>query len=146
ELARSITGGAYLHGFNPAGGLHHALRARASGFCVYNDAAVAIGALLREHGTRVLYLDFDCHHGDGVQWLFYDEPRVMTVSFHETGHYLFPGTGGVEETGTGPGRGYSVNVPVAPFTQDESWMEAVEAVLPELVEGFAPDLIITSHG
>ena len=85
----------------PTGGFHHAMRDRASGFCIYNDAAVAIAALLQEYEARVLYVDFDAHHGDGVQWAFYDEARVMTVSFHETGRYLFPGTGDVLELGQG---------------------------------------------
>src|SRR6266704_7124193 len=100
-----------LHVFHPAGGLHHAWAEQASGFCVYNDAAVAIAHVLRATEAKVVYIDFDAHHGDGVQRAFYDDPRVMTVSLHETGRYLFPGTGDVLELGTGSGRGYSVNVP-----------------------------------
>lgn len=146
ELARAVMAGELQHGFNPAGGLHHALRDRASGFCIYNDPAVAIAALLREHEARVLYLDFDCHHGDGVQWLFYDDPRVMTVSFHETGRHLFPGTGDVYELGTGLGRGYSINVPMAPYTQDDSWLDAVRSLVPALAERFRPDVIVSQHG
>jgi acetoin utilization protein AcuC len=144
--ARGVMAGEYLHAFNPAGGLHHAMRDRASGFCIYNDVAVAIAALLKEHGARVLYLDFDAHHGDGVQALFYDEPQVLTFSIHESGRYLFPGTGEVEELGEGAGRGYSVNAPMEPFTQDDSWLAAVNALVPELAEGFQPDVIVSQHG
>lgn len=146
EAARRILRGDVAHAFNPAGGLHHALRARASGFCVYNDPALAAAVAVEEFDARVLYVDFDCHHGDGVQWLFYHEPRVLTVSFHETGRYLFPGTGEVNEAGDGAGRGYAVNVPFAPFTQDDSWLEAIYAILPALAQRFAPDLIISAHG
>jgi acetoin utilization deacetylase AcuC-like enzyme len=144
--ARAVMSGKARHAFNPTGGLHHAMRDRASGFCIYNDAAVAIAALLREYEARILYVDFDAHHGDGVQWAFYDEPRVMTISFHETGRYLFPGTGDVLELGQGAGRGFAVNIPVDAFTEDDSWMEAVNALLPSLVEAFRPDLIVSQHG
>ncbi len=144
--ARAVMAGTARHAFNPTGGLHHAMRDRASGFCIYNDAAVAIAALLREYEARILYVDFDGHHGDGVQWAFYDEARVMTVSFHETGRYLFPGTGDVLEVGQGAGRGFSVNVPVDAYTEDDSWLEAVRALLPSLVESFRPDLIVSQHG
>lgn len=135
-----------LHVFHPGGGLHHAWAERASGFCVYNDIAVAIAHVLQATGAKVLYLDFDAHHGDGVQRAFYDEPRVMTISLHETGRYLFPGTGDLLELGKGLGRGYSVNIPLEPFTEDDSYSEAMEALLPPLITSFAPDIIITQHG
>ncbi|MDQ2907640.1 MAG: acetoin utilization protein AcuC, partial [Chloroflexota bacterium] len=135
-----------LHVFHPAGGLHHAWAERASGFCVYNDAAVAIAHVLRATEAKVLYIDFDGHHGDGVQRAFYDDPRVMTVSFHETGRYLFPGTGDTLELGKGLGRGYSVNVPLEPYTQDDSFSEAINTVLPPLALSFGPDVIISQHG
>lgn len=134
------------HAFNAAGGFHHAMQDRASGFCIYNDAAVAIAALLQDYEAHGLYVDFDAHHGDGVQWAFYDEPRVMTVSFHETGRYLFPGTGDLLELGKGAGRGLSVNIPLEAFTEDVSWLEAVSALLPSLVHTFHPDLIVSQHG
>lgn len=134
------------HVFHPMGGLHHALPDRASGFCLCNDPAVGIAGALREHEARVLYVDLDVHHGDGVQACFYDDPRVLTVSFHESGEFLFPGTGGVLEIGQGAGRGFSVNVPVAPGTGDGSWQAALEAVLPPLAERFRPDLIVSQHG
>ena len=118
-----------LHVFHPAGGLHHAWPERASGFCVYNDAAVAIAHILRSTEAKVLYIDFDAHHGDGVQRAFYDEPRVMTVSLHETGRYLFPGTGDVLELGNRSGHGYAVNMPFEAFTEDDSYSESMDAIL-----------------
>jgi acetoin utilization deacetylase AcuC-like enzyme len=135
-----------LHVFHPAGGWHHAWADRASGFCIYNDASVAITHLLQATEAKVLYIDFDAHHGDGVQRSFYDDPRVMTVSLHETGQYLFPGTGDVLELGAGTGRGYSANVPLEPFTEDDSYIEVMKAVLPSLVTSFAPDVIVSQHG
>jgi acetoin utilization deacetylase AcuC-like enzyme/GNAT superfamily N-acetyltransferase len=135
-----------LHVFHPAGGLHHAWEKRASGFCIYNDIAVAIAHALRASEAKILYIDFDAHHGDGVQRAFYDEPRVMTISLHETGRYLFPGTGDVLELGHGLGRGYSVNVPLEPFTEDDSYIEAIEALLRPLAISFAPDVLVTQHG
>ncbi len=135
-----------LHVFHPAGGLHHAWAERASGFCIYNDISVAIANVLRASEAKILYIDFDAHHGDGVQRSFYDEPRVMTVSLHETGRYLFPGTGDVLEMGKGLGRGYSINVPLEPFTEDDSYIEAIDLLLPPLVLSFAPDVIVTQHG
>ena len=135
-----------LHVFHPAGGLHHAWANRASGFCIYNDAAVAIAHVLRSSEAKILYIDFDAHHGDGVQRAFYDEPRVMTVSLHETGRYLFPGTGDVLELGKGSGRGYSVNVPLEPFTEDDSYTEVIDTLLSPLVTAFDPDVIISQHG
>lgn len=146
EAARAVMSGKARHAFNATGGFHHALRDRASGFCIYNDAAVAIAAMLQEYEARILYVDFDAHHGDGVQWAFYDDPRVMTVSFHETGDYLFPGTGALLELGKGAGRGSAVNIPLDAFTEDDSWLEAVSALLPSLVHGFHPDLIVSQHG
>lgn len=135
-----------LHVFHPAGGLHHAWANRASGFCIYNDAAVAIAHVLRSSEAKVLYIDFDAHHGDGVQRAFYDEPRVMTVSLHETGRYLFPGTGDVLEVGKGSGRSYSVNVPLEPFTEDDSYIEVIDTLLSPIVAAFGPDVILSQHG
>ncbi|MBX6763595.1 MAG: acetoin utilization protein AcuC [Rubrobacteraceae bacterium] len=145
--ARMVADGSCEHAMCIAGGLHHALRSRASGFCVYNDAAVAIARLKQEHPhLRVAYLDTDAHHGDGVQWAFYDDPEVLTISMHETGRFLFPGTGGVEERGRGEGYGYAVNVPLEPFTDDESWISCFEAVVPEALRAFEPDIIISQNG
>lgn len=144
--ARAVLAGEADHAFVPAGGLHHALRDRASGFCIYNDLAIAIADALQRREARVLYLDFDVHHGDGVQAAFYDEPRVLTLSFHETGRHLFPGSGYVHELGEGLGRGASLNVPMEPFTEDASWLEALELLVPLVAERFGPDLIVSQHG
>ena len=144
---RLVVGGEAVHALCVSGGLHHALRSRASGFCVYNDAGVAIARLKEEYpGIRVAYLDTDAHHGDGVQWMFYDDPEVLTVSMHESGRYLFPGTGGVGEKGRDGGVGYSVNVPLEPYTDDESWISCFETVVPEVLRAFGPDLILSQNG
>ncbi len=131
--------------FNIAGGLHHALADRASGFCYVNDCVLAIYALL-DQGLRVLYLDIDAHHGDGVQWAFYQDRRALTVSFHQDGSTLFPGTGRAAEMGKGEGLGYAVNVPLLPGTDDEVFLEGFRAVVPRLLESFRPDVIVTQLG
>ena len=131
--------------FSISGGLHHAARDHASGFCVFNDPAVAIGWLV-EQGLRVAYVDIDAHHGDGVQNAFYDTDRVLTISLHESGTYLFPGTGGVEEIGEGKGKGYSVNVPLSPYTGDEVYCWGFDEVVPPLVSAFQPDVLVAQLG
>ena len=132
--------------FAIAGGVHHhAMPARAAGFGVFNDAVIAIQGLV-EDGLRVAYVDIDCHHGDGVQLGFYETDRVLTISVHESGQFLFPGTGYTDETGRGDGAGYSVNVPLAPFTGDTVWLEAFDAVVPPLIRKFGPDLVFTQLG
>src|SRR6185312_3300525 len=134
----AILRGAVIHAFHPGGGLHHAMPARASGFCVYDDPALAI-ARARQQGLRVLYVDLDVHHGDGVQAIHWSDPGVMTVSMHETGRDLFPGTGGVGELGEGPAAGTSVHVPLEPETGEGAWLAAVQVLLPELAAAFGPD-------
>jgi len=131
--------------FNIAGGLHHAHAAQASGFCYVNDPVLAIYSLL-DRGLRVMYLDVDAHHGDGVQWAFYDDPRVLTVSFHQDGRTLFPGTGGVEETGKGAAKGYAVNVPLLPGTDGDVFWEGFSAGVPRLMDRFAPDVVVSQLG
>ncbi len=131
--------------FSFGGGMHHAGPAFASGFCVFNDAAVAI-TWLRQKGLRVAYVDIDAHHGDGVQDAFYDNDQVLTISLHETGLYLFPGSGFVEEMGRGAGRGYAVNLPFAPYTDDEVYLWAFEEIVPPLVERFQPDIVVSQLG
>jgi acetoin utilization protein AcuC len=143
--AELVASGACDVAFNPAGGLHHALPGRASGFCVFNDPVLAIKRML-EKGMRVAYVDIDCHHGDGVQYAFYDTARVLTISLHESGRFLFPGTGDVSETGVGSGLGYSVNVPLAPYTDDEIYAYAFDSVVPPLVRRYQPDVIFTQLG
>jgi acetoin utilization protein AcuC len=140
-----VRGGAD-HAFNAAGGLHHAMPSRASGFCVYDDPAIAIAWLLREGVPRVAYVDVDVHHGDGPQAIFYEEPRVVTISLHESGEYLFPGTGSVDERGAGDGAGTAVNVPLPPGTGDASWLAAFDAVVPPIVRAFAPEVLVTQLG
>ncbi|MCZ6538606.1 MAG: acetoin utilization protein AcuC [Chloroflexi bacterium] len=133
-------------GFAPAGGVHHhAMRRHASGFGVFNDAVIAMNAMV-DAGLRVAYIDIDCHHGDGVQAGHYDSDRVLTISIHESGQWLFPGTGYVQETGSGDGAGYSVNIPLAPYTQDDDWHMAFDAVIPDLVRAFEPDVLFTQLG
>lgn len=144
--ARMVMEGQVHHAVNLAGGLHHAHRSQASGFCIYNDAAVAIAWLKQKYGSRVVYIDIDAHHGDGVQWLFYEDPDVLTISFHETGRYLFPGTGGERELGRGPGYGYSLNIPLEAFTEDQSWLEGFRRLVIPAVQEFKPDLIISQNG
>ena len=141
-----VASGRCLRAANFGGGLHHALHDRASGFCIYNDLALAIDHAVTDHDLRVAYVDVDAHHGDGVQWLFYEHPRVMTISLHESGQYLFPGTGYTYEVGRGDGRGLSVNVPLEPFTEDESFLDAFELVVPRALQVFRPDLIVLQAG
>ncbi|MCA1056879.1 acetoin utilization protein AcuC [Rossellomorea aquimaris] len=134
------------HALHLGGGLHHGFKGKASGFCIYNDSSVAIRYLQEKYRARVLYVDTDAHHGDGVQWSFYDDPDVCTLSIHETGRYLFPGTGNINERGHGKGYGFSFNVPLDAFTEDESWLEAYETSFREVVEYFKPDVILTQNG
>jgi acetoin utilization protein AcuC len=131
--------------FSYSGGLHHSSPSQASGFCIFNDAAVAIHWLLNQ-GMRVAYVDIDVHHADGVQWAFYDTDRVLTISLHQDGRTLFPGTGGVTEIGTGKGKGYAVNVPLSPGTGDETYLWAFFEVVPPLLERFKADLVVTQLG
>lgn len=130
---------------NYAGGLHHAMRARASGFCIYNDPAIACG-LLADRGMKVAYVDIDAHHGDGVQAAFYDTDRALTISLHQDGRTLFPGTGSADERGTGRGAGYSVNVPLPPYTDDAAYIRAFDAVVPPLLARYRPDVLVTQQG
>jgi len=142
-----VMDGQVNHAFTPAGGLHHASRSRASGFCVFNDPAIAIKKLLVEGKVkRAAYVDIDAHHGDGVQALFYDSPEVLTISLHESGRYLFPGTGFENEVGTGDGKGFSVNVPLPTYTRDSSYIFAFNEIVPPLLESFKPDMILTQLG
>lgn len=145
QCARLVSSGQARIAFNIAGGLHHAAANRASGFCYVNDVVLAIYHLL-DQGKRVLYLDVDAHHGDGVQWAFYGDPRVLTVSFHQDGRTLFPGTGAASEKGRGEGLGYCVNVPLYPGTDDEVFWKGFEAVVPRLFEAFRPDVVVSQLG
>jgi acetoin utilization protein AcuC len=146
QAAAAVWGGRTAHGVNLSGGLHHAMRTRASGFCVYDDPAVAIAWLLAAGASRVAYVDLDVHHGDGVQAAFYDDPRVLTVSLHESGRTLFPGTGFPHEVGDGDGRGTSVNVALPAGTGDSGWLTAFGAVVPQVLRAYRPEILVTQHG
>ena len=122
------------------------MRASASGFCVYNDPAIAISWLLAEGARRVAYVDLDVHHGDGVQAAFYNDPRVLTISMHEHPASLFPGTGLPSETGRGDAAGTAVNVALPAGTGDAGWLRALDAVVPPLIRAFRPDVLVSQHG
>jgi acetoin utilization protein AcuC len=144
--ARAVWTGEAEHAVSVAGGLHHAMPGAASGFCVYNDPALAIAWLLQAGAERVAYVDVDVHHGDGVQTIFWDDPRVLTISIHESGRYLFPGTGFAEDVG-GPGaEGFAVNLPLPPGTTDASWLRAFHAVVPPLLAEFKADVLVSQQG
>jgi acetoin utilization protein AcuC len=143
--ARLVASGEVQRAFHFAGGLHHAMRDRASGFCYVNDAVLAI-LHLRAQGLRVAYVDIDAHHGDGVQAAFYTDPSVLTISTHERGDRLFPGTGFVEEMGEGEGRGFAVNLPLDILTDSEAYLPAFEAVVPPLLQAFRPDVVVIQLG
>ncbi|UFU05833.1 acetoin utilization protein AcuC [Ruania halotolerans] len=129
-----------------AGGMHHAMPGRAGGFCIYNDVAVAIAWLL-EHGCeRVLYLDVDAHHGDGVERTFWDDPRVVTISIHQSGQTLFPGTGFAQDIGGPNARGSAINLALPEGTGDNAWLRGIEAVTAPVLAEFAPQVIVSQHG
>ena len=132
--------------FCPGGGLHHAFANRAAGFCIYNDPAVAIRALLDAGAQRIAYVDVDVHHGDGTQWIFYDDPRVLTCSVHESGRFLFPGTGGLGERGTEAGEGAALNIPLPAFAGSAPYLRAVDEVIAPAVRAFRPDVLVTQNG
>jgi acetoin utilization protein AcuC len=146
EAARRVWSGDVLHAANIAGGLHHAMPSSASGFCIYNDVAVAIQWLLDQGAAKVAYVDVDVHHGDGVQQVFYDDPHVMTISLHQSPRTLFPGTGFATEIGGPDAQGSAVNVELPPGTDDAGWLRAFHAVVPPLVREFVPDILVTQHG
>ncbi|MFX0204687.1 MAG: acetoin utilization protein AcuC [Candidatus Hodarchaeota archaeon] len=146
KLVDLVHEGEVAHGFAFLGGLHHAHPARASGFCYYNDPVLAIKKMLDLGYERVLYFDSDCHAGDGTQEAFYDNPNVLTISFHQSGRYLFPGTGDVYEAGDGEGEGFSVNMPFLPYTTDDLWLHAFNEIIPPLWKAFKPDFVYWQCG
>ena len=141
----AILGGDVEHAHHPGGGLHHAMAGRASGFCIYDDPALAI-ARARADGLRVLYIDLDVHHGDGVEAIHAADPGVLTCSIHETGRTLFPGTGYMEDVGEGTAAGTSVNIPLPAGTGEGPWLDALTTLLPELAATFGPDVVVSQHG
>lgn len=140
-----VSSGRLRVAFNGSGGLHHAMRRRASGFCIYNDPAIVCG-LLADQAMKVAYVDIDAHHGDGVQAAFYETDQVLTISLHETGRALFPGTGFADERGRGRGAGYSINVALPPYTDGAAYKRAFDAVVPPLLERYRPDVLVTQQG
>ncbi len=144
--AAQVWEGRSQHAVNIAGGLHHAMRSQASGFCVYNDASIAIAWMLAQGAERIAYVDVDVHHGDGVQAAFYDDPRVLTVSVHESPLTLFPGTGYAAETGHGDAVGAAINLPLPAGTADAGWLRAFHAVVPGALRAFRPQVLVTQCG
>lgn len=147
RACEEVASGARTRAMNLGGGFHHAMPDKASGFCIFNDVAVGIRSLLEDRDLRrILYVDIDAHHADGVQAIFYEDPRVFTISLHEDGHYLFPGTGSTDEIGTGEGRGFAANVPLPPYTRDVSYLYAFQEVVPPLARAFKPEVIVSQLG
>ncbi|HEY6275173.1 MAG TPA: acetoin utilization protein AcuC [Streptosporangiaceae bacterium] len=144
--AGAVWRGSAEHGVNVAGGLHHAMRGMASGFCVYNDPAIAIAWLLASGAERIAYVDIDVHHGDGVEAAFYNDPRVLTISLHEHPMTLFPGTGLPRDNGGPDAPGLAVNVALPAGTGDAGWLRAFGAVVPPLVRTFSPSVLVSQHG
>lgn len=144
--ARAVWSGPPRHAVSLAGGLHHAMADHAAGFCVYNDVAVAIQWLLDAGARRVAYVDVDAHHGDGVERAFWTDPRVLTISIHQSGATLFPGTGFASDVGGGPGLGSVADVALPPGTGDAGWLRALDAVAAPLVAEFAPEVLVSQHG
>ncbi|NMC04408.1 MAG: acetoin utilization protein AcuC [Candidatus Lokiarchaeota archaeon] len=146
----AVHDGVVENAFQAGGGLHHAMANKAEGFCIYNDPAIAIKYILKKHAKenlRIMYIDVDAHHGDGVQAAFYDDnENVMTVSFHESGKFLFPGTGFMEERGTGKHEGLAINVPLLPYTYDDLYLDIFDDIVPKVVKAFQPDIIISQNG
>jgi len=141
-----VARGETTRAYNLGGGFHHAMPARAAGFCIFNDVAVGIHRLLDAGLRRVLYVDIDAHHGDGVEAVFRSDPRVLTISLHEDPRFLFPGTGSAEEIGVGEGRGYAVNVPLPPRTRDAGWRHAFDSIVVPLAEAYRPEILVTQTG
>jgi acetoin utilization protein AcuC len=146
EAARQVWEGEADHAFNPAGGLHHAMPDRAAGFCIYNDPAIAIDWLLEQGAERVCYVDVDVHHGDGVEVMFADDPRVLTISLHESGRFLFPGTGRSSDIGGPNAQGSAANIPLHPSTAGKVWLEAFDAAVEPLIRAYQPDILVTQLG
>ncbi|MBB6627403.1 acetoin utilization protein AcuC [Nocardioides sp. KIGAM211] len=146
EAFRQVWSGESLHSASIAGGLHHAMPDRSAGFCIYNDIAVGIQSLLDQGAERVAYVDVDVHHGDGVEKIFWNDPRVLTISLHETGQMLFPGTGFPTDVGGPDAQGTAVNVALPPGTADAGWLRAFHAVVPPVLREFEPEVLVTQHG
>ena len=145
-VCEAVWRGEAEHGVNFCGGMHHAMPGRAAGFCIYNDIGVGIQWLLDNGAQRVAYVDVDVHHGDGVEAIFWDDPRVLTISVHENGRILFPGTGWPADIGGPDAEGSAANVALPPGVTDSAWLRAVQSVVDPLVRAFRPDVIVSQHG
>jgi len=147
EACDKIMSGKFAHAFNPSGGLHHAHPERASGFCIFNDPAVSVNYLRQKyHAKRLVYLDIDAHHGDGVMYGFYKNPSLLDIDFHESGKYIFPGTGFPDEIGESEGKGLKLNIPFSPGTGDEAYLRAFHKLVPDTVRKFQPEIILVQCG
>lgn len=146
DAARAIISGDYAHAVNFTGGMHHAMPDKASGFCIYNDAAGAIHEFLDAGFERIAYIDIDAHHGDGVETIFWDDPRVLTISIHESGKFLFPGSGFAADIGGLRAAASAANIALPPRTGDADWLRAFDATVPAIIEGFGPEVIVSQHG
>ena len=144
--AKALHRDGFEHVVSLAGGLHHAMPSAAEGFCVYNDIGVAIQWLLDQDYERIAYLDLDVHHGDGVQAMFWDDPRVVTISLHESPKTLFPGSGYPTESGGPNAPGTAINVALPAGTNDQGWLRAFNAIVPNVLEEFAPQILVSQHG
>jgi acetoin utilization protein AcuC len=145
--ADAVMSGRLTHAFNPSGGLHHAHPERASGFCIFNDPAVVVAHLKSKYNLkRIVYLDVDAHHGDGVMYGYYDDPSLLDIDFHESGKFLFPGTGFPDEIGKGTAQGLKLNIPLLPYTGDEAYLEAFQRVVPDAIRKFRPEIILVQCG
>lgn len=146
DAVKAVYTGRAPRAVNLSGGLHHAFASSMSGFCMYNDAAIAIQWLLDQGLERVAYVDFDAHHGDGVESIFWDDPRVLTISIHESGLYLFPNTGFAKDIGGPLAAGTAVNVALPKHASDEEWLQTIHAIVPPLLKKFKPQFVISQHG
>ncbi|NWK85477.1 acetoin utilization protein AcuC [Staphylococcus sp. GSSP0090] len=146
NLADAIMNGTVNNGCHLGGGLHHSLPGRANGFCIYNDVAITIAYLIKHYNQRVLCIDTDAHHGDGTQWSFYTENKALIYSIHETGKFLFPGSGHYTERGNEQGFGYTVNIPLEPYTEDNAYLDVFKQTIEPIVASFKPDIIVSVHG
>lgn len=146
NLSDQIMDGTVNNGCHLGGGLHHSLPGRANGFCIYNDVAVTIAYLMKKYKQRVLCIDTDAHHGDGTQWSFYTDDQALIYSIHETGKFLFPGSGHYTERGNEQGFGYTVNIPLEPYTEDASYLDVFQRTIEPVIASFKPDIIVSVHG
>ncbi len=147
EACDKIMSGEFAHAFNPSGGLHHAHPERASGFCIFNDPAISVNYLKTKYKIRrLVYMDIDAHHGDGVMYGYYSDPSLLDIDFHENGKYIFPGTGFPYEIGEKEAKGLKLNIPLLPGTGDEAYLRTFHKLVPDIVREFQPEIILVQCG